>query len=409
MSERFDVAVVGGGASGMMAALRVKTLAPYLSVALLERQPRVGKKLLATGNGRCNLTNLYAEKARYHGSLALLDEAFLRYPPVKVMEAFRGIGLHAVAEKDGRVYPSGDAAACVLDALRLGLSDRGVQVFTDFEARRVEAGFRLTGPDQTILARRVLLCGGGQASPKLGGTKLGVSLLAATGHAIAPCRPALCPLLTNPQFVRPLKGVKYRGALTLADGDRVVQTEVGEILFTDYGLSGIAAMNLARGAQEIQARGGHPQARLGISPLPFEETKTLLLDWQSAMPERPMGDFLTGLVNRRLGQTIVKEAIDAPLTSAAGALSGDALTRLARALTALSLPITGVSGFDAAQVTAGGATDADIDPKTLASRHLPGLFAAGEALNIDGDCGGFNLQWAWASGMLAADGAAKGL
>ncbi|MEG0984777.1 MAG: aminoacetone oxidase family FAD-binding enzyme [Clostridia bacterium] len=419
-THTYDLVIIGGGASGMVAALSAKKARPDLSVALLERQARVGRKLLATGNGRCNLTNRAAgDLHHYHGSAYLARTALTRFDPDAVRAFFAQIGLETIPDEAGRYYPLSDQAASVVDVLRLSLDEMGVALWTGFEVKRLDAhplgaagtagaglgaGFIAHAADgRQVRARRVILCCGGPAGEKLGGSSAGHKLLEALGHPVTPCLAALAQLKTPPDLVRALKGIKLRGTLALLEDGRQVKAECGEVLFADYGLTGIAAMALARRAGEGLQKGRAMSVRMTL----LEMSAQSLLLRRDQLPARLLDDFLTGLLPKRLAQTALKLAGIFPLTRAAGTLTPAEAASLSRVLNGWTLPITGTQGFDSAQVTAGGAAGQYFDVDTLESTLVPGLYCAGEVLDVDGDCGGFNLQWAWASGLLAGACAAQ--
>ena len=409
----FDIAVIGGGASGLMAALAAHDANPVLKIGVLERLPRVGKKLMATGNGRCNLTNVDASPADYHGDVAFMEKVMRRFPPRAVMARFEAYGVYPIVEYGGRVYPLSGQAASVLDALRLSLSERGVEEICEFEAASLEKdgkAWRIRAKDgRAAHAKRVIVAAGGMTAPSLGGSASGYRLLEALGHRATPRLPALVQLRTDPAAVRALKGIKYDGPIDILVDGRVMRSETGEVLFTEYGLSGPAVMQLSRVASTALARRNKPEvaARLHILPLSGEEASALLERRQAQLPARPLENFLTGLINKRLGQTLVKLACPLPLATPAAALTPTQLDALAAFLTAWTLAVTGTQGFEQAQVTAGGVRTADFNPDTMESRLAPGVYVTGELYDIDGDCGGFNLQWAWASGLAAGEAAAR--
>ena len=396
-----QVIVIGAGASGMMAALTAAE-DPTRRVTLLERQQRVGRKLLATGNGRCNLTNTGAAPENYHGETPDFALPALRaFPPEAALDFFRGLGLVTVEEFGGRVYPLSNSANSVVDVLRFALEARGVRLLTACPAREIRRegqGFSVRTEAGTLHADKLIVACGGAAGEKLGGGKDGYELLKALGHRRTALRPALVPLVTAPEYPRALTGVRADCALRLLRGEKVLAESAGELQFTETGLSGPAAFDLSRAA----ASGGD---RLTISAdffraFSFDEVLALLRARRETFPELLSAELLTGMLHNRLGKMLVKYA-GLPQNAPLSTLSDAALRALAAACKDFRLEMRGTGGFDAAQVTAGGVRCAGFDPETLESRSVPGLFVCGELLDIDGDCGGYNLQWAWASGRLA--------
>ncbi|MDO4740055.1 MAG: aminoacetone oxidase family FAD-binding enzyme, partial [Eubacteriales bacterium] len=336
-----------------------------------------------------------------------------RFPPGEVCRFFEQLGLRTQADEEGRVYPLCGQAAAVLDTLRLRIAELGIEERCEFDcasiSRQGEALLLRPVQGEAVRARRVVLCAGGMAAPKVGGTDAGVKLLASLGHSAVPRRPALTQIDTDAEPIRALKGLRYQGGVSLLIDGRAARREEGEILFGEGSLSGIAVMQLSRLAADALRRKKKSELALHILPDRPESLFKELLFRSKNMPRRELNDFLTGLVSKRIGQSICKIAGAAPLTRLAESLDEAELRAVARLLTDWRLPVKGVKGFDSAQVTAGGAELSAFDPQTMRSRIVPELYAAGEVLDVDGDCGGFNLQWAWASGMLAGRSAALSL
>ena len=411
----YDIAVIGGGASGMMAALSAAETSPGLRIAVLERLNRVGKKLMATGNGRCNLTNMTASEQDYHGSVAFMRPAMAAFPPKKVLARFMDFGVYAREEEEGRVYPMSDQASSVLDALRLSMEEAGIEEVCDFEAAsltRARDGYRVTAKDgRQVVAKRIICSAGGLAASSLGGSATGYKLLESCGHELTARFPALVQLKADPEYTRPLKGIRYSGGIDLIVDGRIRRSEAGEILFTEYGLSGIAVMQVSRIAAQAFSQKRPPQvcACLHLLPMDQEAAVRLLRERRRKLSERALENFLTGLVNKRVGQMMIKWTTGLSLSEKSGSLTDGQLDALAGALTGWTLEITGTQGFDQAQVTAGGVKTGDVNPETMESLLADGLYITGEILDVDGDCGGYNLQWAWASGMLAGESCAHSL
>ena len=393
------VAVVGGGASGMLAALAAAHAGA--EVHLFERQARLGRKLAATGNGRCNLTNLQAGPHHFHGAdPSFAAYALERFSPERTLEAFRELGLLTVAEPGGRVYPLSDNAGSVVDVLRFALDALGVVQHMGAEVRRIRragSGFRLSWEEGAQIADAVIIACGGAAGGKLGGSHSGYTLLEALGHSCTPLQPALVQLRTEGTWTRALKGVRAAAEVTLYRGGTVTARASGEVQFTEYGLSGPLIFDLSRQARE----GGVCQLSLDLLPgVSHGEVRALLQQRVSTRPALLLDDIFTGTVQNRIGRVLVKYAGlsgNQPLQ----ACKGKELDELVRAVKGMTFTVNGDLGFDNAQVTAGGISTREFDPGTMESQLCPGLYACGEVLDVDGDCGGYNLQWAWSSGLLA--------
>ncbi len=395
------VIIIGAGASGMMAALTAGEN-PNNRVILLERQQRAGRKLLATGNGRCNLTNTGAAIGHYHGEdRDFAAPALEAFPPEAALDFFHGLGLMTVTAPGGRVYPLSDSANSVLDVLRFHLEARGVELRAAEPARallREKQGFTVVTDAARLHPDRLIIACGGAAGEKLGGVQDGYELLKSLGHKRTALYPALVQLVTAPEYPRALKGVRADCALRLLAGESLLCESAGELQFTETGVSGPAVFDLSRAA----AAGGRGLVLTAdfLRDYSAEAVAGLLIKRRESLPALPAGEVLTGILHNRLGKMLVKYAqlnANTPLRE----LGDGALSRLADCCKDFRLPVQGTEGFDKAQVTAGGVKTSGFNPATLESWFVPGLFACGEVLDIDGDCGGFNLQWAWASGRLA--------
>ncbi|MBR0464033.1 MAG: aminoacetone oxidase family FAD-binding enzyme [Clostridia bacterium] len=408
----YDIAVIGGGASGMMAALEAKRQDKRLKIIVLERMSRLGKKLMATGNGRCNITNVACSPQHYHGDVEFMQPVMSTYPPESVIRRFEEYGVKCKIEAGGRVYPCSDQASSVLDCLRLSMEEREIQSVCDFTATKLSrhhADWLIESDSgETILAHSVILASGGLTAPSLGGHASGYALLQSAGHAMTLRVPGLVQLKTDPRDVRALKGIKLTcEAGIFLDGSEVRRV-TDEVLFTDYGLSGPAIMLLSRWAT-IEMSKPRPRSvtvRLKLVQDTEQSVYEYLVVRRRQLSRRRIEDFLTGYINKRVGQVLVRSVTDLPFAEPASELTDENLKRLSKRLVSWDFTITGSKGFDAAQVTAGGAKCDQFDPHTLESLLSHGLFACGEVLNVDGDCGGYNLQWAWASGMTAGTSAA---
>ncbi|MBO5954011.1 MAG: aminoacetone oxidase family FAD-binding enzyme [Oscillospiraceae bacterium] len=399
------VGIIGGGASGMAAALAAAEN-PDVQVLLFERQARVGRKLQATGNGRCNLTNLHASRQGYHGSeAAFAQTALSAFGPEKTLEWFRGLGLLTVAEPSGRVYPYSDQANSVVDILRFALEKPNIRVLAGVEVakvRHVGAGFSVDSGQEAFACDRVIIACGGLAGTKLGGSMSGYKLLGKLGHHSTRLRPALVQIKSNWGGVAGLKGVRANcHARILCDGELHAQS-TGELQFTEYGLSGPVIFEVSRDACQ-----GHGDWICRLDFLPDLSEEELLEELKRRTATTlPVEELLTGILHNRLGRVLTKAAGIRGGRQIRELTNGE-LTAVSQAVKAFDIPLTEPMGMDSAQVTAGGILTDEFDPATMESRMVPGLYACGEVLDIDGDCGGYNLQWAWSSGRMAGLHAGK--
>jgi predicted Rossmann fold flavoprotein len=401
-ASKGDILIIGGGASGLAAAC--VALQAGARVTLLEARDRVGKKLLATGNGRCNLLNTGAPI--YFGDPAFACSVLAACPVERVLAFFHRLGLTTVEEESGLVYPGTYQAASVLEVLRAFLDHSpGFRLVTNAEAVDVQprpGGFVVhTRAGEQYAASRVLAAAGGPAQPRLSGTDSLFAPLKRLGHTLVQLRPALTGIETDPADVRGLKGMRLPALCTLCGGDdRPVCASAGEVIFSDTGISGICVMQISRDAGQLLQAGDRPTLYLDMSPLlgleprlmqrmpvkdPRRNHARVLALLQQRVSDLPSGQALTGLLPRLLQDR----------------LRGLDLHKLAAMLCAMPLRVQAVRGWDQAQVAAGGIDTADVEVPTMESKLVPGLHLAGELLNVDGDCGGYNLLFAWATGILA--------
>lgn len=396
------VLIIGGGASGMAAAISAAQESGN-QVTLLERQARVGRKLLATGNGRCNLTNRNMKIEHYHGAQPKFALSALRqHDVVATLRDFQTLGLMTVTETSGRVYPFSDQANSVVDVLRFALDALGVNVVCGCEVQEVRKKARgyqaraVTG--ETYFGDRLIVAAGGCAGRKLGGTEDGYAILQSLGHTCTARYPSLVQIRTQTDFVRALKGVRADGRLTLKQNGHAVGMTEGELQFTEFGVSGPAAFELSRA---VSTGSGEQTLLIDLCRNVSEQSLLAFFSTRRAtFPELAAAELLTGMLQSRLGKMLVRRAqieAEKPLRD----VTDVELQTLAGVVKCCAIEVTGVMGMDNAQVTAGGIVTAEFRADTLESRLAPGLFACGEVLDIDGDCGGYNLQWAWSSGWLA--------
>ena len=393
------IGIIGGGAAGMAAALSAAEK-EETQVVLLERQARVGRKLLATGNGRCNLTNLHAAVGGYHGNAPEFARyAIEMFPPEKTLDWFRSLGLLTVAEDSGRVYPYSDQANSVVDVLRFALEKPNIQVKLGFEVEKVkktQSGFLVQSRGEGVECNRLIIACGGLAGTKLGGSMSGYKLLRSLGHGCTKLRPTLVQLKSGWRGAAALKGVRANCRAAVVHDGKVTAESEGQLQFTEYGLSGPVIFEISR---DVCQGGGDWLCRLDF--LPEMDGKALISELEKRRNTvLPVSELLTGILHNRLGRVLTQSA-GLTLNAPASSLSDGELVQAARGVKCLEVSLTEPMGMDSAQVTAGGILTSQFDEKTMESRIVPGLYACGEVLDIDGDCGGYNLQWAWSSGRLA--------
>ena len=418
-NRKRTVAVIGGGAAGMMAAIEAARGGAI--VTLIEKNPQLGKKLATTGNGRCNYTNLdmsdrIGGKFRgFHPEFAA--PALDALPPEAVLDWFRAIGVEP-RFRGSYVYPNSDQASAVVDALREELHRLSVKVHYNAEVKSVQridtdAGyFMIQCTDAVVKADRVILAAGSKAAPKTGSNGDGYFIARKLGHTIVPYVPALCGIRCAGDAFRALAGIRTEAALELVIDGHSVDREAGELQLVDYGISGIPVFQLSRYAAYALQEGKKAAVYINFLPGftdeaedPRECALRLYRQRQQRLVGRKMESFFTGLLHQKLGQLLLRMASVRPELPVSE-LSEKQLRSLASLNVRFKAECVEMNGFLQAQVVAGGVDTTEVDPGTMASRLVPGLYFAGEVLDIDGICGGYNLQWAWASGFVAGRHAA---
>lgn len=393
------IGIIGGGASGMAAALAAAEN-PAAQVILMERQARVGRKLGATGNGRCNLTNLHAARGGYHGEeAAFANYAISAFPPEKTLDWFSSLGLFTVSEDSGRVYPYSDQANSVVDVLRFALERESITVKLGFEAEKVKktaAGFRIESKEEAVECDRLIIACGGLAGTKLGGTMSGYKFLRGMGHKCTKLRPTLVQLKSGWGGCASLKGVRCNCHAAIYHNGCLHSESCGELQFTEYGISGPVIFEISRDACQEK---GDWTCRLDFLPdISADALKAELL--RRKKTNLPASELLTGILHNRLGR-VLSQSAGISQSRKVCELGDFELEQAVLAVKQFEISLTEPMGMDSAQVTAGGILTREFDEMTMESRMVPGLYACGEVLDIDGDCGGYNLQWAWSSGRLA--------
>lgn len=405
-----DIAIIGAGAAGLATAIFVREAAHPPDVLLLDGARRPGAKILVSGGSRCNVTNAQVSAADYHGgSRAAVARVLAGFDVPTTIAFFARLGVPLREEPLGKLFPQSNRSRDVLEALlheaeRLGVRRRdGTRVVG---LTRLDEGFLLETTAGPLRARRVVLATGGLALPKSGSDGLGLSLATALGHTVVPPVPALVPLVldaTRSPHER-LSGVAHHAGIAVWIDGRLRTRIDGQLLWTHTGLSGPLALDTSRHWARA-THDGHA-VRLALHVRPWLSWDAMDATWQQQLAERPratlqtlLGDWLPGSV----ASALLEEAGLMP-TAAASSVTRDARRRLVQTLTDWTIPVTGTRGFTHAEVTAGGVPLSEVDTASMASRRCPGLYLAGEVLDVDGRLGGFNFQWAWSSAAAAARG-----
>ncbi|MBE6804665.1 MAG: aminoacetone oxidase family FAD-binding enzyme [Ruminococcaceae bacterium] len=400
------IAIIGGGASGLACAIEIMRTVKNkddVKVTILERLPRVGKKILVTGNGRCNLTNVNASVKNYRGDADFTEYALNQYPPQSNIVFFNSLGLYTRTEDEGRVYPLSNQASSVLDALRFECARLGVETVCDYRAVHLKTVY--TGVTTKIIVNNrdrfdyVVVACGGMACKAHGTDGDAYDLLKMFGHKIISPAPALVSLNCD-EFTKALKGVRSICKMNLIiDGEKTLEN-YGEVQFTDYGLSGIPIMQLSRFVSVSPSNNIYIE--LDTTPdFTAEEIREYLYSRRN-IDKGLCENMLSGIMNKQLCIVLMKEC-DIQVNGRINELTDSEIEKLADIIKCWKIKIKNSRSFDYAQVTAGGADCSQFNAETMESSLVPNVFCCGEALNIDGDCGGYNLQWAWSSGRLAGN------
>ncbi len=398
------IAVIGGGASGIMSA--ISAARNNAEVTIYERCERIGRKILATGNGRCNYTNINAGVLNYHGkNPRFIENSINSFWVNETKDFFAELGMLTKVEENGKAYPYSLQASAVLDVLRYELERLGVKIVTEFEVKEIfkkNSEFVIKSYDgQTAISDKVIVSTGGKASPSLGSNGSGYKIAEDFGHKITKLYPSLVQIKTDTNIIKALKGIKLDANVEIFAGNKK-EKAFGEILFTDYGLSGPVIFNISR----ICTEAGNKQISLDILPeINHNDLYDILRERRTQ--KRNLETFFVGMINKKVGMAVMKYAGVLPYSRTSDTISDKELKRLVDALKNFRLEVTGTMSWNNAQVTAGGIVTDDINPSTMESKFINGLYFTGEILDIDGDCGGYNLQWAWSSGYIAGKEASK--
>lgn len=407
----YNIAIVGGGASGMMAGLIASQNTD--SIILIEKNPELGRKILATGNGRCNLTNKNTNKSYYHGGDSdFIEKVLNQFDQSKTMRFFEDLGLFLKEENLGRIFPRSDEASSVVEALRYELQKNHVEMVLGNQVRKLAQEGEthlfeiLLQNNHKIYAKKLILTTGGQSAAHLGTTGDAYFWLKSLGHSITPLYPALTPLETAEIWPKELQGLKIEAKVTTTIDNKPIFKKTGDLLFTHFGVSGPAAMAQAGSFSPFL---GKNEIKIHLDLFPNEDAKQIdqiLQNFINGNGAKQIKNTLSGLIPSRLAPVLLSNLNINPDKKSAEVSKSDRIS-LSHYLKDIDLTITNTKSFKEAQVTHGGVNLDEVNATTLESKIVPNLYLAGEVLDVDGDSGGFNLQWAWSSGHLAGKSISK--
>lgn len=400
MAKKYNILIIGGGAAGLAAAVSARKANKNITIGIVEKNDRVARKIHATGNGRCNYTNMDIKSDYFYGDKEFIEKILAQFGTEEALWFFAELGIMNRIE-EGRVYPQSNQASAIADCLRLYLMENNVDFITDTFVSDIDVDENGSFYVGSLKADKVIVATGGKASPSLGSDGSGYKLLQKFGHTLSETKPALVSLKTNTDVIKGLKGVKVFARVELFDKDKFVAGDSGEVLCTDYGISGIPVMQISRFAERGMS--------LIVNMLPGSNHASAVQNIYSRIhqfPEREGCELFSGLVNKKIAIPMLKYAKVPSASVKAKNFTEENVRKCAMFLTKLKLTVTGDNGFNNAQVCAGGIELNGFLPHSMESKIMPGLYAAGEILNCDAICGGYNLHWAWATGVIAGKSAA---
>ncbi|WP_371297919.1 NAD(P)/FAD-dependent oxidoreductase [Ruminococcus sp.] len=401
------VAVIGGGAAGMMAAITAAR--EGVKVTILEHKDRIGKKILSTGNGRCNFTNTYQTPACYRSdNRDFAWNIIQKFNVEKTISFFKELGIYP-KDRNGYLYPYSDQAAAILEVLQIEIAKLNICVMTEInvlDIQPVKRGIRVTTDKKTITVDSVILACGSKAAPVTGSDGSGYQLAKLLGHRIVPVLPALVQLRCAEKFYKSISGVRVQGTVEIYADDISLASDTGEIQLTNYGISGIPVFQVSRYAAKAIYQKQSVTAVLNFMPdMNKDEFLSFLQERITLCPHKTLDEFFTGIFPKKLCELWIRLS-RLPKEMRVSDLSGEQLEKLVLLIQHLRTHITETNAFEQAQICCGGVDTTEINPDTLESNYVPGIYFAGELLDVDGICGGYNLQWAWSSGFVAGREAA---
>lgn len=401
------IVIIGGGAAGLVAAIHAKR--ETNRVTILEKNPVCGKKILATGNGKCNYWNEEQAIEHYHSNNQLILSKIITPENAKeVVSFFNQLGIYPKI-KNGYYYPASNQALTVRDALVAEALRIGVIIKNNYSVTKIskeQNQFKIFSSEEIITADQVIMATGSKAASKTGSDGFGYKLLKDLGHQILKPQPALVQVKTSGKYLKSWSGVRADAKVSLYIDNELIKEEPGEIQLTDYGISGICVFNISRYISIALENNQNVQVKINFLPFITEEPKNFLDNYFQDKPIRSLELELSGFLNQKLITTILTET-SLPTSTSYQKLPDQAKNDLVNALTNFTVTVTATNSFDQAQVCSGGIPLTEINPETMESTIVKDLYIVGELLDVDGDCGGYNLGFAWISGIKAGNGCVK--
>lgn len=403
-----DILIIGGGASGLMAAIIAKDLGK--DVAIIEGTNRIGNKILSTGNGRCNISNININApfdSYYSTNSNFYFNCLNKFDVEYTKNIFLSLGLPLISLENGKLFPKSLQASSVVDILKMSLEERNIPIYTNCKVTNIFKGFKIETNNEefpTFSCQKVVLACGGKSAIKTGSDGTGFILAKKLGHKIIEPLPAIVQLKLDYPHLKALSGIKFEGAASVLVDDKIIRTEYGEILFTDYGISGPPILQLSAIASRALYKKKNVKIKLDMSPdKTFDDIDNFIKSHIAMFPYRSISSALIGIINKKLIPILLKDIGIINIHIPCEELDWNHSDMLSRRLKEWTFDCIDTNGFKNAQLTTGGVDTRFVDENTLESKITDNLFFTGEILDVNGDCGGFNLQWAWSSAMLVGN------
>ncbi|RLA68987.1 MAG: aminoacetone oxidase family FAD-binding enzyme [Epsilonproteobacteria bacterium] len=396
--------IIGAGAAGLVAAISVARKGQ--AVILLEQNSKIGKKILVSGNGKCNIDNKYISSHRFHGqNPSFIENVLEGYDFEVVQKFFTSIGLALIEGKEGKMFPMSLQSSSVVELLEYEAKRAGVQIICDCTVTAIdkkEGTFTLETSQGDKRCEKLLLASGSPAAPQLGGSNSGYAFATKMGHTLIPRHPSLVQLCSEETWVKACAGVKVAGLAQLYANGEYITEKKGDLLFTNYGISGLAILDLSREVSTRLASFDYCELNLDLMPeFSKEKLTNLLLKRVEEGSDKPLILWLQGVINKKLITIILKQSKFKAREE--GELNRKEINKLVHSIKNLKLSINDTKGFQGAEVATGGINTTEVNPHTMESKLISNLFFAGEILDVDGDRGGFNFHFAWVSGLRVAN------